>query len=493
MTALNLLVGIGFCLAALVFRRTRPLALLAAATGVLWFLGDVLGFLVFAHRGPLTHLLLIYPTTSLRNWTHRTIVYAGYVLSTAYPLGRLDLATLALCVSIIVVSLWRPARKTVPQRIAGAGAALVWGVVALGAILRLSGIQIDSAILLAYELSLLAVAAMLMIDYRYRSSRAATVTTLAIDLGQAGPRSLRDVLAGALGDPSLVLALPTGDDKTLIDETGQPLHLVDRADRTLTALHDRGQRIAVIEHDPALLRDTALLQSITALVAIALANTQLQQEVTDRIADVESSRRRLLNVADAERDRLEADLQGGVQARLERVAALVGESAQPDDLLDLVTQTREAIRAFARGVHPRRLDEEGLAAAIADLAAVTPARVELDIPPSRFPRQVEAAAYFLCAEALTNAAKYANTGRVCVSIDASADQLTVKVIDDGRGGAVLTPDGGLVGLRDRLDVLGGTLAVDSPPGLGTTVSATIPLAGSSRVVSTRARRGDHQC
>jgi signal transduction histidine kinase len=241
-----------------------------------------------------------------------------------------------------------------------------------------------------------------------------------------------------------------------------------------------------------LLRDTALLQSITALVAIALANTQLQQEVTDRIADVESSRRRLLNVADAERDRLEADLQGGVQARLERVAALVGESAQPDDLLDLVTQTREAIRAFARGVHPRRLDEEGLAAAIADLAAVTPARVELDIPPSRFPREVEAAAYFLCAEALTNAAKYANAGRVCVSIDASADQLTVKVIDDGRGGAVLTPDGGLVGLRDRLDVLGGTLTVDSPPGLGTTVSATIPLAGSSRVVSTRGRRGDHR-
>jgi signal transduction histidine kinase len=231
----------------------------------------------------------------------------------------------------------------------------------------------------------------------------------------------------------------------------------------------------VIEHDPALLRDAALLQSITSLVGIAIANTRLQQEVAERISDVESSRRRLLSVADAERDRIEADLQGVVQARLERVAALVAQSSQSDDLEDLVGQTREVIRAFARGVHPRRLDDEGLAAAIADLTGVMPASVEIDIPTNRFPRDVEAAAYLLCAEALTNAAKYANAGRVWVSIKASADQVVVTVMDDGLGGAVLTPDGGLVGLQDRLDVLGGTLSVDSPPQRGTTISAEIPL------------------
>jgi signal transduction histidine kinase len=126
------------------------------------------------------------------------------------------------------------------------------------------------------------------------------------------------------------------------------------------------------------------------------------------------------------------------------------------------------------GVHPRRLDEEGLAAAIAELAGVVPARVEIDIPTNRFPRDIEAAAYFLCAEALTNAAKYANAGRVWVSIKATGDQLMVHVMDDGRGGAVLTPDGGLVGLQDRLDVLGGTLTVESSP-QGTTISAEIPL------------------
>jgi signal transduction histidine kinase len=476
MTVLNLLVGIGFCLAALIFRRTRPLALLAAATGVLWFLGDVVGLLVFAHRGPVTHLLLIYPDTKLRRKTHRMIAYACYLLSSAYPLGRLDLATIALAVSIIVVSLWRPASKTMSQRIAGAGAALVWGVVGLGAISHISDIHVDAGILLAYELSLFAVTAALAIDYRYRRSRAATVTSLAIDLGQARPRSLRDVLAEALADPSLVLALPREDSKGFIDENGRSLHLGGRADRTLTDLHDRGHRIAVIEHDPALLRDPALLQSITSLVGIAIANTHLQHEVAERIADVESSRRRLLGVADAERDRLEADLQGRVQARLQVVADLVAESTDGDDLRDLVAETREVIRAFARGVHPRRLDEEGLAVAIADLAGIVPVAVELDIPSNRFPHDVEVAAYFLCAEALTNAAKYAKAARVCVSIQVAAGQLMVEVIDDGLGGAALTPDGGLMGLQDRLEVLRGTLTVDSPPQRGTTISAMIPLA-----------------
>jgi signal transduction histidine kinase len=116
-----------------------------------------------------------------------------------------------------------------------------------------------------------------------------------------------------------------------------------------------------------------------------------------------------------------------------------------------------------------------LAAAIAELAGVTPALVELDIPAIRFPHEVEAAAYFLCAEALTNAAKYAQAARVYVSIQALAEQLTVNVTDDGIGGAVLTPDGGLVGLQDRLDVLRGTLTVESLPQRGTTISAKIPL------------------
>jgi signal transduction histidine kinase len=473
---LDVLVGIAFLIAALLFRPTPRLALLAAATGVLWFLGDVVGFLVFAHRGPLTHLLLVYPTNRINGRIRRMIVFAGYLLSIAYPVARLDITTILLSVAIVAASLWRPAKKTTPEWIAATGAVAMWCILGVGAILRAANIAIDPQLLLAYEVVLLAIAATLVIDYRYRTSRVATVSTLAVDLGQAEPRSLRDVLAATLGDPSLVLALATNDGEGFTDEIGQPLRVGERADRTLTELRDGDRRIAVLEHDPALLRDPALLGSITSLVGIAIANTNLQREVARRLTEVESSRHRLLTVADAERDRLEADLQGGVQARLERVAALVKQTVPNSDLPDRVAETCEAVSSFARGVHPRRLDEEGLSAAIADLTGVLPGPVELDVVPGRFAREVEAAAYFVCAEALTNAAKYAMASRVLVSISIAADTLTVEVNDDGIGGAILAPDSGLVGLRDRLDVLGGTLSVESLPQHGTTVLATLPRA-----------------
>lgn len=476
MAVLDVLVGIAFCLAALFFRRTQRLALLAAAAGVLWFLGDVVGLLVFAHRAPLTQLLLIYPATVTQGRSRRAVVYACYVLSFAYPLGRLDVTTIVLSVSIIAMSLWRPARKTTPEWIAAIGAVAMWGVLGMGAILRVAKIGIDSQLLLAYELVLLAIAAALVIDYRYRTSRVATVSTLAVDLGQAEYHSLRDVLAATLGDPSLVLALATGQGEGFTDEAGRPLRVGERTDRTRTELRDGDRRIAVLEHDPALLRDPALIESITSLVGIALANAYLQQDVTRRIAEVELSRRRLLTVADAERDRLEADLQDRVQARLERVAALIEHTGRDGDLGDRVAQTREAVSSFARGVHPRRLDEGGLSAAIGDLVRGLPAPVEFDVLPGRVSREVEAAAYFVCAEALTNVAKYAKASQVRVLIGRTADALTVEVADDGVGGAVPAPESGLIGLQDRLDVLGGTLSVVSLPQQGTTVTATIPLA-----------------
>jgi signal transduction histidine kinase len=476
MVVLDVLVGIAFLIAALVFRATPRLALLAAATGVLWFLGDVVGYLVFAHRGPLTHLLLVYPAARIDGRIRRMIVFAAYLLSIAYPVARLEITTILLSIAVVAASLWRPAIKTTPEWVAATGAVAMWCVLGVGALLRAANVAIDPQLLLAYELMLLAIAATLVIDYRYRTSRVATVSTLAVDLGQAESRSLRDVLAATLGDPSLVLALATNDGEGFTDEVGLPLRVGGRPGRTLTELRHGDRQIAVLEHDPALLRDPALLDSITSLVGIAIANINLQCEVARRLTDVESSRHRLLTVADAERDRLEADLHGGVQARLERVAALVKQTAHNSDLPDRVADTREAVSSFARGVHPRRLDEEGLSAAIADLTGVLPGPVELAVAPGRFAREVEAAAYFVCAEALTNAAKYAEASRVWVSIGIAADTLTVEVTDDGIGGAIPAPDSGLVGLRDRLDVLGGTLSVVSLPRQGTTILATLPRA-----------------
>jgi hypothetical protein len=147
----DVLVGIAFLIAALVFRRTPRLALLAAATGVLWFLGDVVGFLVFAHRGPLTHLLLVYPAARIHGRIRRMIVFAAYLLSIAYPVARLEITTILLSAAIVAASLWGPAKKTTPEWIAATGAVAMWCVLGVGVLLRAANVAIDSQLLLAYE------------------------------------------------------------------------------------------------------------------------------------------------------------------------------------------------------------------------------------------------------------------------------------------------------------------------------------------------------
>ncbi len=226
----------------------------------------------------------------------------------------------------------------------------------------------------------------------------------------------------------------------------------------MTDLLEGGERIAILQHDPSLLKDRSLLDSVASLAAVALSNTRLQHEVTLNIADVAASRRRLLGVADSERDRLEAQVQSGVLDRLARVATQLRPLGSAD-LCRQLDGTYETARAFARGVYPRSLDEVGLAA-IRDLDIVS-GGMEVTLPARRFPRDVEAAAYFLCAEALTNVAKYANATRTSVVISAAPASLVVDVTDNGIGGADPSKGTGLLGLQDRLDVLGGVLDVQS--------------------------------
>jgi hypothetical protein len=470
---LNLAVGIGYLLAALSLRRSPKLALLAAATGLLWFAGDLLGPLVFAHRAPVTHLLLLYPLQAFRSRLRLWTVCAVYVAGLVYPIGEQAVVTATLCVAVLVASAvgW-PAKETSDRRstvLASAGAVLVWGVLASGAIAGRTGAHVDAALLTVYEIGLLVALAVVLIDNQYRRWHAAIVTNLAIDLGATGARSLRDVIAQALGDPSVVIGLGTPDGFT--DENGQPVSLSSASGQVVTDLLEGGQRIAILQHDPSLLRDRSLLDSVSAMAAVALSNTRLQHEVTLRIAEVAASRRRLLAVADTERERLEAQVQGGVLSRLGRVATLLA-TLDSADLCRQLDSTRETIRAFARGVYPRPLDEMGLAA-IRDLDPLS-GTLHITVPGPRYPRDIEAAAYFLCVEALTNVAKYANATSTSVVITATSRTLVVEIADNGIGGADPAKGTGLMGLQDRLDVLGGVLDVQSSS-QGTRIRGSIPL------------------
>jgi signal transduction histidine kinase len=204
---------------------------------------------------------------------------------------------------------------------------------------------------------------------------------------------------------------------------------------------------------------------------------------------VQASRARILAAGDEERRRLERDLHDGAQQRLlaTRLALRLVRDHAPEGDAEIKALLREAdgevqgaleeIRALARGLHPAILSEDGLAAALAALARRSPIPVEITaVPTTRLPADIETAAYFLAAEAIANAAKHAGASRVRVGVQRSDCEAVVLVDDDGIGGARLTSGGGLNGLRDRIEALGGHFALTSQPGAGTELRAEIPCA-----------------
>jgi PAS domain S-box-containing protein len=205
-----------------------------------------------------------------------------------------------------------------------------------------------------------------------------------------------------------------------------------------------------------------------------------------RLEEVRASRARIVEAADAERRRVVRDIHDGAQQRL--VYAVISlQLAQgrgnmsPDmkalfeDALEHTQGAIEELRELAHGIHPAVLTRGGLAAAVEELAGRAPFPVQVRLVEERYPASVESAAYFVAAEALTNVAKYSRASTARVTVTQSANRLCLVVEDDGVGGARPSPGSGLSGLEDRVATLDGTLAVDSPPGVGTRVRAEIPL------------------
>jgi signal transduction histidine kinase len=220
------------------------------------------------------------------------------------------------------------------------------------------------------------------------------------------------------------------------------------------------------------------------LVGQALANA----DARERLA---ASRAELVAVGDAERRRFERNLHDGAQQRLVSVAlelGMVGAKLEEDPkqaraLLSTaqedLAQGLEELRELARGLHPVLLTERGLGPALDALLARTPVPVEIaELPDERLDARVEAAAYYVVAEAITNVAKYAKASHATVSITQSNGAATVTVHDDGVGGADPSAGSGLRGLAARVEALNGRLDVDSPPERGTRIRAEIPTGGS---------------
>jgi PAS domain S-box-containing protein len=214
---------------------------------------------------------------------------------------------------------------------------------------------------------------------------------------------------------------------------------------------------------------------------------RLNAELHARLAELAASRARIVTAGDVERRRLERNLHDGAQQRLVTLslslrAALAKLESDPAAARATLTAAREELalaleelRELARGLHPAVLTDRGLQAAVEALADRAPVQVEItDILDERLPEPVEAAAYYLIAEALTNVAKYANASNVRVRVALTDANVVVEVSDDGVGGADPAGGSGLRGLADRVESLGGSLEVVSPAGAGTSLRAEIP-------------------
>jgi signal transduction histidine kinase len=318
---------------------------------------------------------------------------------------------------------------------------------------------------------------------------------------------------GAWNSTGADLLLPVGDRvelggrnvTTQVFQTGRPARLDDYTDASgvISGLaHKWGTRSTVgvpisvegrlwglmnvlftrAEPPPA---DTeARLAGFTELVATAIANAESQKQLTE-------SRARIVAAADHTRRRIERDLHDGAQQRLISLALglRTAQGAMPPGATELrarlgslaaeATSAMDELRELARGIHPAILADGGLRPALKALARRCAVPVELAVGvDGRLPEQIEIAAYCVISEALTNAAKHADASVVGVQAVAVDGVLRIEVRDDGRGGADVGAGSGLVGLKDRVEALRGTLRIDSPPGEGTVLHTMLPITAA---------------
>lgn len=485
----DLLVGLTLIVAGLVAgRRRRGAGILLGAAGFLWFVGTAWPPAVYWHRGPLVHLLATYPGARPTSRTGWAVVATGYASALSAAVWRNDLAAivLALIAVVLAAASYRNAvgRRRHDRLVVLEVAAGLAGVVVLGVLVRLVFPAADVAVplLLAYEVAMIMAAARLEIGLT--PATAGSVTDLVVDLGDGRAGVLRDAFAEALRDPTVRFGYWDQDRSCFVDAAGLRIDPpVPGGGRAMTTIDRDGRPLAALEHDAAVLTDPSLAEAIAAAARLNADHRHLQSDLQLRIGDVAASVRRVQIAADEERSRLEERLVAGPEALLGDLLGTLrtidGSEAHLARATGQLERTLDELHDIARGLHPRELDA-GLVPALAALADRCPVPVRVTVDPARLAAEVEAAVYYVCAEALTNIAKHADASTVSIDVGTRSDRLVATVTDDGIGGADPEVGTGLAGLADRVVALGGHLTVRSTVGGGTRIMAQIPISVESR-------------
>lgn len=296
--------------------------------------------------------------------------------------------------------------------------------------------------------------------------------------GESRPEEVARVLRTALRDPGLQVGYHpvAGGDLVWVD--GHAPAVCDRAVKVRLA----GEVVGVVV--PGASRARRLPREATNATGLFVELVRLRSELKRALDAVAWSRARVLEAGDEERRRLERDLHDGAQQRLVSLGLslrllqrahpeVMGLSDALDHAVEQVGAAVAELRALAHGLRPSSLDD-GLEPALAELVRLCPIQIELDLQVGRLPDHVGTTAYFVVAEALTNAVRHAAASRIRLVVQQCPGDVRVSVSDDGLGGAIVRPGTGLAGLQDRVATYGGQLRVESTDRQGTLVEAVLP-------------------
>jgi signal transduction histidine kinase len=320
-------------------------------------------------------------------------------------------------------------------------------------------------------------------------SRVGDAASLATWLGESSQSSmsLRDALASTLGDPTLQLVYWSAESQTFLDADGRPfIPPAEDSARAVRRVEVSGHLVGGLVYERALNEDLGLVAATARLAAIAVDRERLVVELLASRAGERAAATRVVVAGDRERERIARDLHDGLQSRLIVLALQAGQLASEahepgaarrsaERLRVNLLEAANELRDLVHGVMPAPLIEGGLAAAVLDLVdrLPIPTYVQTDLGPDRLNPTVEASAYLVVAEAITNSIKHARPSRIDVRLADNAGCLSITIIDDGPGGATVRADGGLAGLADRLATLRGSLVIDSSAA-GTSIIAKLP-------------------
>jgi signal transduction histidine kinase len=474
--------------------------------------------LTYLYTSFATHVALGAPGGSLRGTFPRFVVVLSYASSVgiqtiryvvdytpvnrSWPdstpaaiAGSIAVAVISLAVAAILVHRWftatRPLRRwlSVPWT-----AALLWALVcvvaAAGNLLHTSD-RVD-AIMLAV-LPVVWFGAVVSVHTWRRARIRATrwrLAKIALDLepGATGDHLpiLESSLATELVDPTLRLYDAPGDGR-FVDAAGREAEPVPDPGQTVTLVRRPDQTVAAIVHDESLRLEPGLFSVATAAAGVAIERVNLRASQGAQTERLRRARAQLTRAALTERQRIQRDLHDGAQQRLFATVVLLDVATRrltqsAHDAAPAVDQARTQLadairnlRELTAGIYPQQLVDGGLTAGLAELRRGSPIPVELDVPPVRWSPATEFTAYFVVAEALTNAYHHSGASRITVTVAESGGFLRIDVTDDGIGTASRAAGSGLRGLTDRVASADGRLTVDSAPGRGTTVRAELPV------------------